>query len=379
MSALTCRRQRLGRARHVLWRRSGDRVAAEGRRRRRHHRDGPHRSRPLGAARAPVRACTPWPTASPTATTPCPAQVAPDLVPVLERPRAQARRPPLRMMQARRSRGPSPATASQVPWGPGRSVRSASEQWAALLEEVGRPAAERTARGGPGPGALPSTQAQRDEASEMHFDAMCEALVLEAAALPVLTRWRRPGSRRRCSRAAPWRTSTTRTRHSGLFADVDLLVRSADLDSGRRRSSCGLGHVRRSVEPRAGFDRRFGKGATFTSAERSRDRPAPHLRHGAVRAPAAPGRPVGAPGAPSSSPVGGSARSTPSAASCTPATTRRSGDAEPRLVPQRDIAQMALFGELDLDRVHVPGARLAGRAGRRACRDLAWPSCRLRT
>jgi hypothetical protein len=50
------------------------------------------------------------------------------------------------------------------------------------------------------------------------------------------------------------------------FGDIDLLVRSDDFDEAAGLL-LSLGYGRSAPEPRPGFDRRFGKGATFVSLD----------------------------------------------------------------------------------------------------------------
>ena len=152
------------------------------------------------------------------------------------------------------------------------------------------------------------------------------------------------------------------------FGDVDLLVRSRDIDAAVRVLAAE-GHARRSVEPRPGFDRRFGKGATFTHR-----RPA---RRSTCTGPSSMG-PYGLRmrlddlwERPSDLRAGRPrrrARSTRSAASCTPATTLRSATRCRGWSRCETWRRCCCSADLDMDRVAPAHAGVAGRAGRRASR-----------
>ena len=196
---------------------------------------------------------------------------------------------------------------------------------------------------------LPATQSQLDEASQSHFQRVCGVLLLEAEALPVLDALAAAGVQATVLKGSAVAHLDYPDPSQRMFADIDLLVRSTDFDHAVEVLT-GLGQQRHSVQPRAGFDRRFGKGATFTAASGHEF----DLHRTFVMGPyglrlqlddlweqpttfTLAGRQIGA--------LDAECRFLHA---CYHAAL---GDRPPRLVPQRDIAQMLLGGRLDLDRV----------------------------
>lgn len=198
-------------------------------------------------------------------------------------------------------------------------------------------------------GDLPATPDQLAAASQLHFERICAVLELESELLPVLDAFGAAGVDARVLKGTAVAHLDFLDPAQRLFADVDLLVRSEHIDHAVRVLG-GLGLTRQSVQPRAGFDRRFGKGATFVSTSgREFD-----LHRTFVMGPYGlrlqlddlwersdhfdlGGRQVGA--------LDADCRFLHS---CYHTAL---GDTPPRLVPQRDVAQMLLTGRLDLDRV----------------------------
>ena len=134
------------------------------------------------------------------------------------------------------------------------------------------------------------------------------------------------------------------------FGDVDLLVRSRDIDAAVAVLAARGARPRLGRAP-PGFDRRFGKGATFTHRHGPGDRPAPDVRDGAVRTADAPGGPLGA-AEDTFDLAGRPVRALDAECRFLHACFHAAlGNAAPRLVPLRDVAQMLLFGGLDMDRV----------------------------
>jgi hypothetical protein len=219
-------------------------------------------------------------------------------------------------------------------------------------------------------GALPVTAPQQARAEWLHVGALAGVLALErllletVAALegahipvrvlkgPVLAHVDYPDS--------AWRT----------FGDVDLMVRSDDYDAAVEVLR-GLGHERRHPEPRPGFDRRYGKGISFLTSDgleldlhrtfslgpfgvrlaldelwscSETFRLAGHR----LEALAVEERFVHA---------------------CYHAIL---GDAQPRLVPLRDVAQLALTYSLDGERVHRLTRRSGGEAVIARAVQVAW-------
>lgn len=111
-------------------------------------------------------------------------------------------------------------------------------------------------------GALPVTDRQSEQASEAHFDAVCSWLLLESTMLQVLDVLAAACVDVRVVKGPA--VAHLDYPEPGLrgFGDVDLLVRSEDIDAATS-SLRAAGYRRLVPEPRHGFDRRFGKGATF--------------------------------------------------------------------------------------------------------------------
>jgi hypothetical protein len=114
--------------------------------------------------------------------------------------------------------------------------------------------------------ALPVTEEQRRQASELHLEACITVLQLERTLLALVDELERVGIEvvvLKGSAAAhllypdpAWR----------MFGDNDLLFRSAQFDDALTVLA-GLGYRRPATPLRRGFDRRFGKGATLVGDE----------------------------------------------------------------------------------------------------------------
>lgn len=115
-------------------------------------------------------------------------------------------------------------------------------------------------------GALPTTDEQLERAEWAHVEALAGVLSLERFLLDTVEALRGAGIPTRVLKGPAlahldypdpaWRT----------FGDVDLLVRAEDFD-GAVAVITSLGHRRRNPEPRPGFDRRFSKGTSFLTDE----------------------------------------------------------------------------------------------------------------
>lgn len=113
-------------------------------------------------------------------------------------------------------------------------------------------------------GALPTEPHQLAQAAQHHLERSCGVLVLERMALDVVELLQQRRIEVRLLKGSATAHLDYEDPSLRLFADVDLLVRSRDVDAAYSLLA-GSGYLRRSVEPRPGFDRRFGKGATFTA------------------------------------------------------------------------------------------------------------------
>lgn len=111
-------------------------------------------------------------------------------------------------------------------------------------------------------GDLRLTDTQRDQLHAAHADAMCLCLHLEATLLDVNQSLQEAGVAVRVLKgpaSAHLDYHKPELRH---FGDLDLLVRSDEMERAKAVLH-SLGFTRPCPEPRRGFDRRFGKGATF--------------------------------------------------------------------------------------------------------------------
>jgi hypothetical protein len=220
-------------------------------------------------------------------------------------------------------------------------------------------------------GAFPADDVQVNEAAAVHARAMADALVLEDKLIAAVDQLAQRGVATRVLKGPAAAHLDYPDPALRSFGDIDLLVRSADFDAAVAALAAN-GYRRRFPEPRPGFDRRFGKGATlWNSAGREVDLHRT-LAFG----------PFGlrirlddlwAPGVAFT--VGGRELT------ALPAELRllhacyhtALGDHPPRLVPQRDIAQLLLAGRgedlnsglnrgLDVDAVRRLAAAWRGEA-----------------
>lgn len=198
-------------------------------------------------------------------------------------------------------------------------------------------------------GVLPATDEQAEDASSAHFKAMCAVLTLERFLLDVAGELADSGIDIRVLKGSAvahldYPDPTLRS-----FGDIDLLVRSEDFDAAMTKLT-EEGHESQFPEPRPGFNRRFGKGNSFAGRTGNEIdlhrtfvmgpfgltvdlqqlwRTQQWFTVGGRRLPA----------------LGAEERFMHA---CYHAAL---GDVTPRLVPLRDVAQMVLFGRVDMDRV----------------------------
>jgi hypothetical protein len=114
-------------------------------------------------------------------------------------------------------------------------------------------------------GRLPATEAQAERASDAHFDALCHCLELESVLLHVVGELTAAGIDNRVLKGSAAAHLDYPDPAQRTFVDVDILVRSEDIDRATRLM-VGAGYSRSVAEIRPGFDRRFGKGCTLTSS-----------------------------------------------------------------------------------------------------------------
>jgi hypothetical protein len=204
-------------------------------------------------------------------------------------------------------------------------------------------------------GALPTTPAQLAEVQEAHLSSMWTVLLIERTLLVVADQLASAGVEFRVLKGSACASLDYADPSLRSFGDVDLLVAPDSFDSAVK-ALVAAGYRRRFAEPRPGFDRRFSKGASFvTDDEFEID-----LHRTFVMGPfglqidlddlwrtSTPfeigGRKLQA--------LGNEERFMHA---CFHAAL---GQSEPRLVPMRDVAEMLLFGSLDMAKVHDLMAR----------------------
>ena len=222
-------------------------------------------------------------------------------------------------------------------------------------------------------GMLPVTDEQVERTEWLHVETLAGVLSLERFMLDTVGELDRAGIPVRALKGPvlahldypepAWRT----------FGDVDLLVQGDDFDRATE-VIIARGHRRRHPEPRPGFDRRFSKGTSFLTEDGleldlhrtfTMGPLGVRLRLDELWARSEAFR------------MGGrQLHALPAEErfvhACYHAVL---GEATPRLVPLRDIAQLALTRSLDLERVHhlirtSGGEAVVSRAVRHAWHDL---------
>lgn len=223
-------------------------------------------------------------------------------------------------------------------------------------------------------GTLPATPEQAERAEWAHAEKLAGVLTLEGLLLDVLAALEVGSVPARVLKGPAhahldypdpgWRT----------FGDIDLLVRGEDFDHAVRVIE-GRGHRRLHPEPRPGFDRRFSKGTSF----RTENGLEIDLHRTLTMGPFGVRVDLAALWDRSEAfELGGrSVLALPAEErffhACYHAVLSQT---MPRMVPLRDIAHLALGGQLDLDRVHhlaraSGGEPVVARAVRHAWHALA--------
>lgn len=209
-------------------------------------------------------------------------------------------------------------------------------------------------------GVFAADDMQVNEAGDAHTRAMADALVLEDMLISTVDHLaaRRVEARVLKGPAAAHLDYPDPALRS--FGDIDLLVRSADFDRAVSALAAG-GYRRRFPEPRPGFDRSFGKGvALWNPAGREVDLHrtlafGPFGRRIRLNDLWGSGEPLQ---------VGGRELTAlaPEVRLLHACYHTVLGDHPPRLVPQRDIAQMLLSDRVDVDTVRKLAAAWQGEA-----------------
>jgi hypothetical protein len=197
---------------------------------------------------------------------------------------------------------------------------------------------------------LPTTQEQRRSAVALHRRAMMRSLSLEQLLLDVVDALAGRGIASRVLKGPAIAHAVYPDPSLRSFCDVDVLVPAASFDEAVATMQ-SMGAQRRYDEPRPGFDRRFSKGASFLTPEGL----AIDLHRTFVVGPF--GLTVDIDGLFASSRVftmaGRNVATLPLEETFVHVCLHTAlGDWPPRLVPMRDVAQLALSGRLDEDRVH---------------------------
>jgi len=134
--------------------------------------------------------------------------------------------------------------------------------WSRLVGAARQQRAEGPLASAVAAGALPTTEAQRDQAGTAHRAAMSLTLILERELLSLHERLRAAGVDHRVVKGAA--TSHLDEADPGLraFGDVDLLVPASSIAAAVAVVEAA-GGTRRHHEPRPGYDERFSKGISF--------------------------------------------------------------------------------------------------------------------
>lgn len=112
-------------------------------------------------------------------------------------------------------------------------------------------------------GILPTTTEQREEAALLHAHMMQLCLCLENDLLNAVQILDHGGIEHRVLKGPAFAHLDYPNPSLRVFGDIDLLVRSEHFE-GAEAALTAEGYTRKYRQLRAGFDRRFGKGACFT-------------------------------------------------------------------------------------------------------------------
>jgi SAM-dependent methyltransferase len=237
------------------------------------------------------------------------------------------------------------ATATMLPDGP-----LDDREWAELVRLVVSERLEGHLAGAVADGSLPTTDSQAGEALARHIEVMGLALTLEQMLIEVADLLASAGIECRVLKGSAAAHLDYPDPSLRAFGDVDLLVRGDAFDDAVAALSADF--RRRTPEPRPGFDRRFGKGAVLTGPDGLQI----DLHRTFVMGPF--GIAIDADELwQRSVPFGVGGRQLEALAAeerflnaCYHVVL---GDVPPRLVPQRDIAQMLQTRTLDFDRIRM--------------------------
>lgn len=155
-----------------------------------------------------------------------------------------------------------PGTLAELPSKPLDTV-----EWDALLYRVREQRLTGLLARAIGDGAFGATDAQLDSIAQAHATEMAGALLLERHLISTVTLLAQHDIETRVLKGPAAAHLDYPDPSLRSFGDIDLLVRGADLDRAVALLE-RAGHERRYPEPRCGFDRRFGKGASLVGPQR---------------------------------------------------------------------------------------------------------------
>jgi len=207
-------------------------------------------------------------------------------------------------------------TTTELPRGP-----MADDEWLALLGAARAQRMSGHLAHAIEENALAVTAVQLEQAGDSHLREMSLALLLERTLLEVVDLFETLEIPYRVLKGSAVAHLDYADPSLRSFGDIDLLVPSSQFDSAVEALSAA-GHRRRFPEPRPGFDRRFGKGTSFSDAEDTEI----DLHRTFVLGPY--GLSIDL--------------------ACYHAVL---GNAPPRLVPLRDVAELLLAGNVDVDEI----------------------------
>ena len=152
-------------------------------------------------------------------------------------------------------------TTTELPRGP-----MADDEWLALLGAARAQRMSGHLAHAIEENALAVTAVQLEQAGDSHLREMSLALLLERTLLEVVDLFETLEIPYRVLKGSAVAHLDYADPSLRSFGDIDLLVPSSQFDSAVEALSAA-GHRRRFPEPRPGFDRRFGKGTSFSDAE----------------------------------------------------------------------------------------------------------------
>ena len=225
-----------------------------------------------------------------------------------------------------------------------------SESWSRTFDSVAAQRLDGLLMRAIATGALAATAQQRTDAAALHRRTMMRSLSLESLLLDVVDSLTKRNIAYRVLKGPAIAHTAYPDPSLRSFCDVDVLVPGESFDAAVATMQAG-GAERRYAQPRPGFDSRFSKGASFSTPEGL----AIDLHRTFVVGPF--GHTIDLEGLFSRSrqfSMAGRALDTmPIEETFVHVCLHTAlGDWPPRLVPMRDVAEIANGGALDLTRVH---------------------------